>query len=286
MKKIYTLLFVGLGFFASTQETLTLKPGPNEGKDTEIAFASIYDGDNLGDLSLIGASAWTWSGEASKVNTIIDFDWSQLPQGAIVTNAILKFYAFNGENGSVEYHSTLNGSNESWLNKITEPWDEHLITNSNPPAYTEMNRVSVQMTDSVTQDIEINVTQLVNDILENPSEGYGFYWKLQTEEHYRRIGFCSSDNSDANKWPEITITYNLTNSINENKADFTFVNPVNDKITLKNLKIANQSFQIVDLQGRIIKEGKLNSSEINVEKLIPATYLFVINNSITKFIKM
>ncbi|MES2588802.1 MAG: DNRLRE domain-containing protein [Bacteroidota bacterium] len=191
----------------NTQVTYKLKPGPQKGKDSEIAFASIYDGITLETLGLIGASAWTWSGEASTVHTVIDFDWSLLPQDAVVSSASIKFFAFNGDGGSQEFHSTLSGSNESWLHRITQPWNESTMNNQSAPLYTDLNRVALPATDSINQDFEIDVTQLVNDMLQNPTEGFGFYWKLQNEQYYRRLGFCSSDNSDPSKWPEIKITF-------------------------------------------------------------------------------
>lgn len=209
MKKILLLgLLISLNY-VSAQLTIKMKPDAAKGKDVVIASPINFNdyANTTLDYYAHNIAAWTWGGEAGVAHGLIDFDWSVLPPNAVVSNSTMKIYAFNGQNGSQEFHSELSGSNESWLERITTPWNEQTVTYNTRPLSTDLNRISVYSSDSANHDFEINVTPLVNDILQNPAQGYGFYWKLQNENYYRKLGFCSSDNDDASKHPEITITF-------------------------------------------------------------------------------
>ncbi|MGV3630207.1 MAG: DUF7619 domain-containing protein [Bacteroidota bacterium] len=209
MKKIILLsLLLSVNFFYA-QMTIRLKPDAAKGKDGTISNADYndYPNNNFGDHVAMTVSAWTWGGAAGVADGLIDFNWSLLPPNATVSSSILKMYAFNGEQGSQEFHSELSGSNEAWVERITSPWEELSVTWNTRPTTTDLNRVFVNSSDSVNQDFEVDVTTLLNDILQNPAQGHGFYWKLQNENYYRRLGFCTSDVADASKWPEISITF-------------------------------------------------------------------------------
>ncbi len=209
MKKI--LLLLSICSLGSLQAQLTIRMKPNAAQGKDVVIASPVNFNDYANTTLNyyahNIAAWTWGGEPGVAHALIDFDWSVLPPNATVSNSMMKMYAFNGDNGSQEFHSELSGSNESWLERITTPWGEETVTYNTRPQSTATNRVSVYSSDSINHDFEINVTPLVNDILQNPSEGYGFYWKLQNENYYRKLGFCSSDNSDISKHPEISITF-------------------------------------------------------------------------------
>lgn len=210
MKKsllIYCLLALNT---SKAQITVTIKPDANHSKDALVispCVSSNYCTINYGNNVHLITAAWTWGGEPGVVHTLIDFDWSLLPQGAIVQDAQLKLFAFNGQGGSQEFHSELSGSNETWIERITSPWDESTVTYNTEPSATTLNRVSVYSSDSINQDFEMNVTPLLNDILADPANSFGFRMILQNENYYRRLGFCSSDNEDPGKWPQITITF-------------------------------------------------------------------------------
>lgn len=195
---------------AYAQISVRLKPNAQQGKDAFVISECPNTNDcniNFGNKPLYCVGAWTWGGSPGLIHQLLDFNWSLLPQGSSVQDAQLKLFAFNGENGSQEFHSELSGSNESWLERVITPWDEQTVTYNTEPLVTTLNRVSVLSTDSINQDFEINVTPLVNDMFANPANSHGFRMSLQTESYYRRLGFCSSDNQDPGKWPEITLTF-------------------------------------------------------------------------------
>lgn len=209
MKKTLFIILIFQIHLLFSQITFTLKPDGVVGKDAfyYIQISNGYESINTGNSPILLANAWTFDGDFGIIRTAIDFNWSIIPSNAVITNASLKFFANNGVGGNQEFHSTLSGSNESFLERIISPWEENLISGINEPLSTTTNSITIPATTSENDNITVDVTTLVNDMLQSPTEGYGFLLKLQTEDIYRRIGLCSSDNPDPSKWPEITITF-------------------------------------------------------------------------------
>jgi hypothetical protein len=212
MKKNYlmlTLAMCGLSFcFAQT--TIVLQPGPESGKDALIHGMDSELNANYGTNSQFGASAWTVLGEEAVVRAIIEFDLSALPANAVITNARMSLTAWDSAEGGLLQHSTRSGSNACWLERITSPWNEGTVTWRTQPATTTRNRVEIPESTYPTQNYsDIDVTQLINDIVENPHAGFGFMLKLQSEEYYRTLNFCSSNHPVSAFRPKLEITYTL-----------------------------------------------------------------------------
>ena len=55
--------------------------------------------------------------------------------------------------------------------------------------------------------MDIDVTQLVQDIVDNPASSYGFMILLQNEASYRAVYFASSDYTDSAKHPKLVVAY-------------------------------------------------------------------------------
>lgn len=193
--------------FTNAQVTVRLKPDESKAKDAVIISPPAFTNTNYGQTFVQTVAAWTWSGVPGVTEGLFDFNWSLLPPNTTIYLAKAKFFAFNGQGGSQEFHSTLSGPNDSYIERVITPWDEHLVTYTGRPTSTVLNRVYVPQTDSVNQDIELNLTTLANDILQNPTQGYGFLWKMANSNYYRRVGICSSAIDDISKRPEILLTF-------------------------------------------------------------------------------
>jgi PKD repeat protein len=119
----------------------------------------------------------------------------------------------------------LSGPNTCWLSRIIEGWDEHTVTWDNQPAITALNRVTIPQSTSPHEDYEdIDITQLVQDIVDNPETSHGFELSLVTEEYYRCMVFTSSDYFDPARRPKLVITY-----IAPVIANFSYTVEVEDK---------------------------------------------------------
>jgi hypothetical protein len=207
------LLFGLILFFCikvSAQKTLVLQPGPEDGKDAPISWieSDAYGGDwqnlNYSNSKYIRASAWTWGGYSGFGRFLIEFDLSSIPPKSEIISAKLTLF----HDGSSETQSPLSGSNEVVIHRITEPWDETLVTWNNQPKYTDEGSVIIPATIEDKQNIErIDVTKLVADVVQHENN-FGFMFKLVTEEQYRRMHFASSDNPNFNLRPKLEITYN------------------------------------------------------------------------------
>ncbi|MEO6306167.1 MAG: T9SS type A sorting domain-containing protein, partial [Bacteroidia bacterium] len=64
-----------------------------------------------------------------------------------------------------------------------------------------------------------------------------------------------------------------------------FPNPVSEKINIKNFASKENKIEILNLCGQLIREEKIDSSEINIKDLEEGIYFLRINNSAYKFVK-
>ena len=200
------VLFVVFIFplFLSAQTTIILRPDSTTGEDAYIE--SILNNTNFGDHYDFAAISWTNGGEPVDARGLIDFDLSVIPEGATINSAYLSLYSHNSPaNGT---HSTLSGSNESVLQRITSDWEENLVTWDKQPSATTQNEVFLPASVTPIQDyLDIDVTDLIQDMVNNPEDSYGFRLKLVYEEYYRRMIFGSSDHHDPDRRPKLEITY-------------------------------------------------------------------------------
>lgn len=186
------------------QNTISLKPGSEVGKDAQVWS---YDPDGTLDRGTnrqdIVAYEWTKDGSPTTKYGLIDFDLSML-EGLQIVEAKLILYH---DPTSVDLiHSQLSGSNEMIIQRITSTWEEPVSWGSKP-ATTTANEILVPASTSDDQDYEIDVTGLVQDMVDDPDNSFGFQFKIATEQYYRSVGFASSDHPQAELHPELIITY-------------------------------------------------------------------------------
>jgi hypothetical protein len=200
---------------AYSQQTIVLKPGPSEGKDARVW--SIYPNMISGDYPYMKANAWTWGGQFGIERSFIEFDLDSVPPNVEITSAYLSFfYHFLG--GNIE--QTHSGDNYSLIQRIVAPWNESTTSWDNQPMATSANEVIVHPSTEPQEDfLDIDVTDLVIDMLNDPENSHGFLFRLLNEEEYRRLAFASSDHPDPEKWPMLVITYDCDTPV----VDFDFV---------------------------------------------------------------
>ena len=209
MKRVYLFLFFLIAFSSisfSQQNTIVLKPGPDEGKDAYVLTRKPTT--NFGSSHLIRADAWTYSGEFYIDRIFLDFNLDTIGDVGNLISARLNLY-YHYINVGAEAEQTQYGDNFSVIKRVITPWEEDKITWNNQPQATEEDQLILPPSTSLRQDfLGINVTTLVKDILNKPDSSFGFLIKIYTEETYRRIAFASSDHPDPEKWPELVLEVN------------------------------------------------------------------------------
>lgn len=219
-KKITWLLLIAFTFILSSCEekvcdcvqTLTLQPGPSFGKDAFLN--SRLPDTNNGTHYGICAMGWTYSGAPFVVRCVIDFDLSSIPDGTIIKSAYLSLYndptSYNnsGKHSEASVYPSTGGDNGAYLSRITSTWEENTVTWNNQPTITTTNQVSLLPSTDPHQDyLNIDITPLIQDIIDNRSSSFGMMISLKNEDYYRGLIFASSDNADPTKYPKLVVNF-------------------------------------------------------------------------------
>lgn len=203
-KKILALFFLvcisALSSFAQTTIEIPISRNALLKHNTNPAYAERDDQNYNNDPEM---TAWAWTHGSSYPTTrrsILDFDFSALPEGAHITKAELKLVG-NG------HRTAGSGVNSSWLELISEAWDETQVTWNNQPATIETNRVPLEAATSANQEYTLDILPLVLKCFNSPSTSHGVMLKLQGENRYAEMSFGSPTHPDPNKRPVLTIEY-------------------------------------------------------------------------------
>ena len=208
---IITLSMVMLGAcdMCPTPKELSLRPDSTSGKDATL-WSCMSDA-NFGNDIDYEAMAWTWNSlgfPEGILRGLMEFDLSTVPDGAYINSASLSLYNNPGSSENNGEHASLSGSNTAVLQRIIEQWEEDQATWAKQPASTYKNEVYLSESTNPHQNyVNIDVTRLVQDMVDHPDESFGFLLKLETEECYRSMIFASSDHPDAELRPGLQVFY-------------------------------------------------------------------------------
>lgn len=190
-----------------SQKTIILQPNAIEGIDAAIHGLGSEVNKNYGYIPQFSANSWTFEGIRGVVRSVMKFDLSSLPQNAQIQKATLSLYAWGSDTGFGQ-HSNRGGSNKSWLQRITEPWDENEVTWNTQPATTTQGQISIHQSNFPDEDYtDIDITEMITMMQRRPESNFGFMIRLQEELLYQMLNFASSDHEDPNLRPKLTIEY-------------------------------------------------------------------------------
>ena len=177
------------------------RPDAISGKDAIIE--NTLPNSNFGDFTLCTIFAWTSGGFFTTARSLVEFDLSQIPVNTKIKAAKLSLYWASYDNLTEQ-----TGSNYFSIYRVTQPWDEYSVTWNNQPSTSEVHKVDVGKSKSVDQSyLNIDVTDLVQDMIDDPNNSYGFMLKLDDEIPYKLVVTASSDNPDSNKHPKLIIYF-------------------------------------------------------------------------------
>lgn len=207
MIKIIFLAFTFVVFnhcLIGQSTTIILQPSEYDSKDALLS--SLQKSKNRGDYPDLASMSWTVGGAPVDYRSLIEFDLSSIPIGSVIDSARLSLYSYHSS--GLGTHSTRSGSNESVISRIISPWEEISVTWDNQPTYTTHNQVFLpESSDSIQDYLNIDVTNLIQDIVSEPNNNFGFLLKLVNEQHYRAMVFAASGHSNSNLHPRLEVTF-------------------------------------------------------------------------------
>lgn len=207
--KIKNYIMLSIFSFVSAlshgQTTIVFQPNSATGEDAIVSDNSPNQ--NNASVQDMHSLAWTLAGTPFINRSFIRFDLSSIPVSAVIQQATLTLYNDPSSGANSGQHSSLSGSNESLLERVSSPWSENTITWNNQPTSVVFNPVILPQSTSPNQDYSIDASAQVQDMVNNPLSNFGFVLKLQTEQFYRCLVFASSDHPNAALRPRLEITY-------------------------------------------------------------------------------
>jgi Secretion system C-terminal sorting domain len=291
MKNIFvTVLAVSiLNAGQAQQQTTCFQPDPATAVDASLGYHDNFNtsANNYGtDIYLKAFCMPGASGGQNTNRALLNFDLSTYPSNAVLLSADLYLYSSGYINNLLPGHF---GANAAYIRRVIGNWAENSVTWNSQPATTTLNQVLIPATTSSTQDFQIDVTALVEDILLNPSTSYGFLLGLQTENpnNAAALAFLSSDNTtDPTRWPKLCLTYKGETGIEDTvitlqpQAPVVYPNPTTASINvISPLFNDNSSYTITiyTLSGAVaaqINNAKTNGQkfELDVTALPAGTY--------------
>ena len=183
--KLYIRLNSNTGDFTQVGQDMANTPTPNHPD-----FAAI---------------AWTNNSVDVIGRHLFKFDLNPISQNALVVQAKLSLFANN--NPLNPAHSTLSGSNASYIRRVIGSWNSATTCYNNQPSVTSINEVLVGPTTAAGQNfLQIDVTNLFRDIIQS-GQNNGLMLMLQTEQKYRSMNFASGANMDTTLQPLLEIEF-------------------------------------------------------------------------------
>lgn len=286
------ILLLCLSFLKSLGQVNCITLYPDEGKGKDAYLASSEPNRNFGSHPETSGDAWTCAGAPCFGHGLFYFDLSHIPSNRIVTSAYLSLYAnpfpVNGNGVAMV------GNNESELLRVLNDWDEYFVTWNNAPPTTNQHRVILPASTYSFQDyLNVDVKDIVQDMVTNPSNSYGFMIKLVNEYYYSCMIFASTDFPNASKHPKLEVCYTLAtdvaSSLNTDYELVVYPNPSNGNLSVEfiNEHMHQVSFTMSDVEGRKVfskSENLLNSGkqtfnfDLTENKIGAGVYIFTLES--------
>lgn len=256
-------LLLGLFFGAQAQGlVLDVQPGPAKGMDTQLRLA--FPNNPSGNIKDFKAIRWTCGGAPCGSRGLLKFDLDTLGSNAIVDSAFL--YLYHNPSSSDPGHSTLSGSNATWLRVVTSPWHADTVTYNTQPTWDTTNQHLIGPTVTGNENFQLDVSLNIRTMLDPNHGNHGWILMLDNETEYRSVIFASSNHLDPLIRPRLKVYYRYSGLDSEDLALFKlqiYPNPARTEVQILHPALGNQSclLQIIDINGRLIKEQLAQTKE-------------------------
>lgn len=221
LKAAHALLIGMIGFFvpAHAQTTLILAPS----QDAELGYHDNFGSANTNYNSSTHCSAFAQPGASGGVNKgrgLMKFDLSSIPPDATVFGAFLTLFPSGPLAPGTVTSVGSTGQNASKVYRITAPWADNTVTWNNQPATTNLNAAALpQSTYSMQTYLNIDVSALVQDMVADPSNSFGFMLKLDNETPSRGLLFYGGLAPNSDMRPQLVVAYGDCDKVNIDEND-------------------------------------------------------------------
>jgi alpha-tubulin suppressor-like RCC1 family protein len=206
----------------SATKTVTLIPS----KDAYLYMTSkpgyeYYATTNYGAITKFYSGEWSASSYRVNQRSVMDFDVASIPADAVILEAKLTLYSMTPQTSDDYKHSSnlikpnsIYKSNASYLERITSSWTETTVTYNTQPATSTSHRLLLPESRTSDQNyVGYDVTGMVQDMINNPAESFGFMLRLENEVKYSRMAFCSREFPDSARWPKLVVKYMIVDKM-------------------------------------------------------------------------
>jgi alpha-tubulin suppressor-like RCC1 family protein len=206
----------------SAQQTVSLTPS----KDAYLYMTmkpgyEYYATTNFGTSTKFYSGEWSASNYRVNQRSVMDFDVASIPADAVILEAKLSLYSMYPQTNDDYRHTSslikpnsVYKSNASYIERITTGWTESAVTYNTQPATSTSHRLLLQESRAYDQNYtDFDVTGMVQDMLNNPGESYGFMLRLENETKYSRMAFCSREFPDTARWPRLVVKYTISDKL-------------------------------------------------------------------------
>ncbi len=194
--------------FVNSTFSLVAQPDAETGKDVSIQEDGLVSPDEPY-LSLVINDGY------ADFRSLLEFDLSAIPSEAIIESAELALYyapstqIINTRPTDPPSESVSIGV-QFWVERITNSWDTPSVSWNNQPVTTDINRAGFSASDASFKDYEqINVTDLIGDMLADPTNSHGFLLKLEAAQSSEAVYFWSSEYLEISKRPKLSVTFSM-----------------------------------------------------------------------------
>ena len=132
-----------------------------------------------------------------------------------------------------------------------------------------MDEVTLPQSTSTAQDYVVDVRNLVQTSIQNPTTSFGFMLsEINHINYYNSLIFGSSDAADYMIRPKLRICYSVATGISENEfvSLSIYPNPFADSFTIQDSGHTIESVDVFNVIGELIisKDGKEHASAITI----------------------
>ena len=251
--------------------------------DSPVGYHDDYNtaNQNFGNAAFI--ASFQIPGYHFGVNTnrgLMAFDLSSIPVGSTIISAKLNLYAYTDFTVAVLQNGHC-GNNQSKLSRITGNWSESMVTWNSQPTVSNVNEILLNQSSATNQDyLNINVANLVQDMVNNPTTSFGFRLALVDEVVTSSLAFCSKEFANSAKRPSLLVEYRLpSSSVSEFKyAQFAMSpNPVENILHISFPNVAqNRLITCIDVQGKQVLQVNGENQEIELDLSSMASGIYTI----------